>query len=94
MTPEPKPTPAKPAPTGSPETEGPWGPFLRENFPIFGAFIVLLLFIVIYVARRLLPGVADPTQLEFLNDCTNIVLGALMGMLTQKMGGKPPSPKP
>jgi hypothetical protein len=73
-----------------PKPEGPWGPFFRENFPIFGAFIVLLLFIVIYVARRLMPGAADASQLEFLNDCTNIVLGALMGMLTQKMSGKAP----
>jgi hypothetical protein len=75
---------------GNQEPEGPWGPFFREHFPIFGAFIVLLLFLVIYVARRLMPGVADPSQLEFLNDCTNIVLGALMGMLTQKMAGKGP----
>jgi hypothetical protein len=77
-----------------PESEGPWGPFFRENFPIFGAFIVLLLFIVIYVARRLMPGAADPSQLEFLNSCTNIVLGALMAMLTAKMSGKPPTLPP
>jgi hypothetical protein len=77
-----------------PKPEGPWPVFFRENFPIFGAFVVLLLFISLYVIRRLLPGVADPTQLEFLNDCTNIVLGGLMGMLTQKMAGKAPPPPP
>jgi hypothetical protein len=81
MTPEPKP-------------EGPWGPFFRENFPIFAAFLVLLLFVALYVARRLMPGASDPSQLQFLNSCSNIVLGALMGMLTAKMSGKePPPPK-
>ena len=60
-----------------------WAQWARDNYRVLLLFLLLLLFFAVYGFRRA-TGLNDPAQLEFLNDCAKITLGALIGVLSER----------
>lgn len=60
-----------------------WAEWLRRNYRTLLLFFLLLLFMALYLMRRLM-RIEDPTQTEFLNDCAKICLGAVIGVLSER----------
>lgn len=61
-----------------------WGEWLRANYRPLLLCLILLIFLGLHVARRVL-RIEDAAQLEFLNDCTKITLGAVIGVLSERL---------
>lgn len=61
-----------------------WSEWLRQNYRVLLLFFLLLLFISLYLIRRLM-RVEDSVQTEFLNDCAKITLGAVLGVLSERV---------
>ena len=59
-----------------------WGEWFRTNYRVLFLFALLLVLIAIHGLRRLY-GLDDAVQRDFVNDATNLVLGALLGVLTK-----------
>lgn len=62
-----------------------WGAWVREHYRVFLLVAIFLLLVGLHVWRRFAGG--DAAQTEFWNDATNLVLGALLGMLTERALG-------
>lgn len=60
-----------------------WAQWVRDNYRVLLLFLLLLLFFGVYGFRRAM-NLNDPAQLEFLNDCTKITLGAVIGVLSER----------
>lgn len=66
-----------------------WGAWFRENYRVLLLVAIFLVLVGLHVWRRIVGP--DATQTEFWNDATNLVLGALLGVLTERaLGGKKP----
>lgn len=64
-----------------------WAQWTRDNYRVLLLFFLLLLFFGVYALRRTMHW-DDPVQLEFVNDCAKITLGAVIGVLSQRGNGK------
>ena len=62
---------------------GKWSEWLRSEYRVFLLFVVFLLLLGAYLFRRIhFPG--DESQTAFLNNLTDLVLGALIGILSER----------
>ena len=59
-----------------------WGEWFRQNYRVFFLFALFLVLTAIHGFRRMY-GLEDAVQRDFLNDATNLVLGALVGVLSK-----------
>lgn len=62
---------------------GMWGEWLRREYRILLLVLVFLLLLGVYGLRRSFPTTSS-VQIDFLNDATNLVLGALIGVLSER----------
>lgn len=60
-----------------------WSEWFRKEYKIWILFLVFLTLLGVDEFHR-----NDTRQLEFLNDCTNLVLGALLGVLSERFTKK------
>ena len=60
-----------------------WAQWARDNYRVLLLFFLLLLLFGAYAFRRTM-NFNDPAQLEFVNDCFKITLGALIGVLSER----------
>lgn len=60
-----------------------WGDWLRREYRILILVMVFVLLLGVYGLRRTFPS-GSSVQIDFLNDATNLVLGALIGVLSER----------